>query len=58
MTEKSTVKYFANNDSAKEPVQASEDAAGYDLYVAEAKTLFPHLCSGLTIELRMSIPKG
>ena len=29
MTEKLTVKYFANNDFAKEPVQASEDAAVY-----------------------------
>ena len=29
MTEKLTVEYFANNDFAKEPVQASEDAAGY-----------------------------
>ena len=58
MTEKLTVKYFANNDFAKEPVQASEDAAGYDLYAAEAKTLFPHSCSGLTVELRMAIPKG
>ena len=57
MTEKLTVKYFANNNFAKEPVQASEDAAGCDLYAAEAKTLFPHLCSGLTIELRMAIPK-
>ena len=58
MTEKLTVKYFANNNFAKEPVQASEDAAGCDLYAAEAKTLFPHSCSGLTIELRMAIPKG
>ena len=50
MTEKLTIKCFANNDFAKEPVQASEDAAGYDLYAAEDKTLFPHSCSGLTIE--------
>ena len=57
MTEKLTVKYIANNDFAKEPVQASEDAVGYDLYAAEAKTLFPHPYSGLTIELRMAIPK-
>ena len=50
MTEKLTIKYFANNDFAKERVQASEDAAGYDLYAVEDKTLFPHSCSGLTIE--------
>ena len=53
MTEKLTVKYIANNDFAKEPVQASEDAVGYDLYAAEAKPLFPHSYSGLTIELRI-----
>ena len=29
-----------------------------NMYVAEAKTLFPHACSGLTIELRMAILKG
>ena len=58
MTEKLTVKYFANNDFAKEPVQASQDAARYDLYAVEAKTLFPYSCSGLTIELRLAIPKG
>ena len=28
------------------------------MYAAEAKTLFPHACSGLTIELRMAILKG
>ena len=50
MTEKFTVKYFANTDFAKEPVQASEDAAGHDMYAAETKTLFLHSCSGLTIE--------
>ena len=58
MTEKLTAKYFANIDFAKKPVQASEDAAGYDMYAVEAKTLFPHSCSGLTIELTMAIPKG
>ena len=58
MAEKLTVKYFANNGFAKEPVQASKDAAKYDLYAEEVKALFPHLCSGLTIELRMAIPKG
>ena len=58
MSEKLTVKYYANNKSANEPVQASEDAARYDLYSAEAKTLNPHSCTCLTLELRMAIPKG
>ena len=58
MSEKLTVKYYANNKSANEPVQASKDVAGYDLYSAEAKTLNPHSCTGLTLELRMAIRKG
>ena len=58
MREKLTVKYYANDKSANEPVQAWEDAAGYDLYSAGAKTLYPHSCTGITLELRMDIPKG
>ena len=58
MSEKLTVKYYANNKSANEPVYASENAARYDLYLAEAKNLNPHSCTGLTLELRMVIPKG
>ena len=56
MSEKLKVKYYANNRSANEPVQASEGAAGHDLYLAEAKTLNPHSCTCLTLELRMAIP--
>ena len=58
MSEKLIVKYYANNKSANKPAQASEDAAGYDLYLAEAKTLNPHSCTGLILELRMTLPKG
>ena len=38
--EKITVKYFIENEFCKEPDQASEDAAGYDLYGAKTLTLF------------------
>ena len=58
MSEKLTVKYYVKNKSANEPVQASENAAGYGLYSAEAKTLCPHSCTGITLELRMAILKG
>ena len=58
MSEKLTVKYYVKNRSANEPVQASENAAGYGLYSAEAKTLCPHSCTGITLELRMAILKG
>ena len=58
MIEKLTIKYYANTEFAKEPVQASEDAAGYDLYVAEARTLFLHSRTSINLELKMAIPKG
>ena len=34
-SEKITAKYFAENEVCKELYQASEDAAGYDLFPAE-----------------------
>ena len=40
MSEKLIVKYYANNQSAKVPIQTSEGAARYDLYAAEARTYF------------------
>ena len=58
MIEKLTIKYYANTEFAKEPVQASEDAAGYDLYAAEARTLFLHSRTSINLELKMAIPKG
>ena len=58
MIEKLTIKYYANTEFAKEPVQASEDAAGYDLYAAEARTLFLHSRTSINLELKMAITKG
>ena len=57
MSKKLTIKYFPNNEFAKEPFPASEDAAGYDLFAAEAKTLLPQTCNSVELELRMAIPK-
>ena len=36
-----TVKYFAESEYDKVPYQATEGAAGYDLFAAETKTLLP-----------------
>ena len=38
------------NEFAKVPFQASEDAAGYDLFVAEAKTLLPRSCNSMELD--------
>ena len=40
-SQKITVKYFAENKFCKERYQASEDAAGYDLFAAETLISFP-----------------
>ena len=40
MGEYITVKYFAESAFAKELYQATEDAAGYDLFTAKQKLFF------------------
>ena len=44
-----TVKYFAESEYAKEPYQATEGAAGYDLF-AETKTLFPKSTDTISLD--------
>ena len=58
VSEKITVKYFAENEFCKEPYQASEDAAGYGLFAAETLTLFPEKNGCISLAFRFAIPKG
>ena len=58
MSEDITIKYFAENEFCREPYQASEDAAGYDLYAAETLTLFPKNTGCISLAFRFAIPKG
>ena len=53
-----TVKYYAENEFAKEPCQATEDSAGYDLFAAETKTFLPKSVNTRSLELRWAIPTG
>ena len=53
-----TVKYYAESEYAKEPYQVSEDAAGYDLFAAETKTLLPKSTDTISLDLRWAIPRG
>ena len=53
----STVKYFQESEFAKEPIQATDGAAGYDLFAAEAKTIIPHSSESVCLDLRWAIPK-
>ena len=38
--------------------KSTSGSAGYDLFAAEEKTLFPHRVTPFTIELKMEIPHG
>ena len=58
MSEKLIIKYFPENEFAKEPFHASEDAAGYDVFASEAKTILPKTNAFISLDLKMSIPKG
>ena len=57
-SEKLIVKYFAENEFFKVPYQASEDAAGCDLYAAETLTLFPENNGCISLVGRFAIPKS
>ena len=57
-SKKKTVKYFAKNEFCKEPYQASEDVAGYDLFAAETLTLFPEKNGCISLAFRFAIPKS
>ena len=52
------VKYFEESEFAKEPYQATEGSAGYDLFAAEAVTILLRSCETISLDLRWAIPKG
>ena len=58
MSKKIIAKYFQESDFAKEPIQATEGAAGYDLLAAEAKTILSNSRASVCLDLRWEIPKG
>ena len=53
-----TVKYYSESEFAREPYQATEDSAGYDLFAAETKTFLPKTVDTLLVDLRWVIPTG
>ena len=58
MSKQITVKYFEESEFAKEPCQATEGSAGYDLYAAETKTFLPNSAYTVSLDLRWAIPTG
>ena len=57
MSKQIIVKYFQESDFAKEPIQATDGAAGYDLFAAEAKTILRHSSESDCLDIRWVIPK-
>ena len=53
-----SIKYYTENELAKEPYQATENSAGYDVFAAETKTLLPNSVDIISLELRWAIPNG
>ena len=58
MAKQIIVRFFQESEFAKEPTQATQGSAGYDLYAAEAMTVLPRNCETVSIDFRWSIPKG
>ena len=58
MSEKLTIKYFPENEFAKEPFRASEDAAGYEVFASETKTILPKTNACIRLDFKMPVPKG
>ena len=58
MVKQIIVKFFQESEFAKEPTQATEGCAGYDLFAAEVMTILHRNCETVSIDFRWSIPKG
>ena len=57
MSEYLKVKYFPKSNFSKKPYQASEEAAGYDLFASETMTLLPSSRQCVKIDLKLAIPE-
>ena len=55
MSKKLAVKYFKESEFAKEPCEATEGSAGYDLYAAESRTFLPSSAGTVSLDLRWAI---
>ena len=58
MSKQITVKYYSGSNNVREPYQASEDAAGYDVFAAETKTIMPKSNYCVSLEIMWAIPSG
>ena len=56
MSKQITKKYYWESKFLREPYQATEDSAGYDLFAAETKTYLPNSVGTVSLDLRWAIP--
>ena len=58
MSEKLKIKCFPQNEFSKEPFQPSEDAAGYDVFASECRTVLPKTRFSIPLDFKIVIPNG
>ena len=58
MSKQITIKYYSGTECSREPYQATEGSAGYDLFAAETKTFLPNSVGTNSLDLRWAIPAG
>ena len=49
---------FPENEFAKEPFRASEDAAGYDVIASKERSILPKTNACIRLNFKIAIPKG
>ena len=52
MSKDIAIKYYTEDELAKEPDQATENSAGYDVFAAETRTFLPNSVGIISLELR------
>ena len=58
MAKQISIKYFEESQFAREPEQATEGSAGYDLDAADTITILPQTAQTIPLDLRFAIPVG
>ena len=52
MSKDIAIKYYTEDELAKEPDQATENSAAYDVFAAETRTFLPNSVGIISLELR------
>ena len=51
MSKDIAIKYYTEDELAKEPYRATENSAGYDVFAAETRTFLPNSVDIISLEL-------